>query len=88
MDLGCESELDGTEMAETNNNNGEENGGRCFNFSITGWEKNKYYLLNILMVYFLNSISNVFYLAELFLCDSLSFWPYKEIRNTKCLYLT
>ncbi|XP_050565081.1 putative Polycomb group protein ASXL3 [Cygnus atratus] len=26
LDLGCESELDGTEMAETNNNNGEENG--------------------------------------------------------------
>ncbi|NWR63149.1 ASX protein, partial [Bucorvus abyssinicus] len=25
LDLGCESELDGTEMAETNNNNGEEN---------------------------------------------------------------
>lgn len=36
MDLGCESELDGTEMAETNNNNGEENGGRCFNFNIRG----------------------------------------------------
>ncbi|NXN92885.1 ASX protein, partial [Rhinopomastus cyanomelas] len=26
LDLGCESELDGTEMAETNNSNGEENG--------------------------------------------------------------
>ncbi|NWY00648.1 ASX protein, partial [Nothoprocta ornata] len=26
LDLGCESELDGTEMAETNNNNGDENG--------------------------------------------------------------
>ncbi|KAK2522219.1 hypothetical protein Q9233_010580 [Columba guinea] len=29
LDLGCESELDGTEMAETNNNNGEENGEVC-----------------------------------------------------------
>lgn len=28
LDLSCESELDGTEMAETNNSNGEENGGR------------------------------------------------------------
>jgi len=36
LDLGCESELDGTEMAETTNNNGEENGGRCFNFNIRG----------------------------------------------------
>uniref|UniRef100_A0A5F8G3P7 ASXL transcriptional regulator 3 n=1 Tax=Monodelphis domestica TaxID=13616 RepID=A0A5F8G3P7_MONDO len=26
LDLGCESELDGTEMAEANNSNGEENG--------------------------------------------------------------
>lgn len=52
LDLGCESELDGTEMAETNNNNGEENGGRCFNFNIGGHVsgKEKYYLLKIYMV--------------------------------------
>lgn len=28
LDLSCESELDSTEMAETNNSNGEENGGK------------------------------------------------------------
>lgn len=73
MDLGCESELDGTEMAETNNNNGEENGGRCFNFSVRGciWGKD-YCLHKIFMVWFLKS--NVLCAVELFF-SSFSLLP-------------
>lgn len=34
LDLSCESELDSTEMAETNNSNGEENGGKTLFLNI------------------------------------------------------
>ncbi|KAF7246158.1 putative Polycomb group protein ASXL3, partial [Varanus komodoensis] len=39
LDLSCESELDGTEMAETNNSNGEENGGiHYYRMQATGFD--------------------------------------------------
>lgn len=74
MDLGCESELDGTEMAETNNNNAEENGGRWFNFNIRG------HILGKEKILFSSDFCGViskqykyFILSGTILSDSLSF---------------
>lgn len=51
LDLGCESELDGSEMAEANAN-GEGNGGKCGRFWVKSCSLKGYVEFNNLLIEF------------------------------------